>query len=147
MLKGLVQDTLLMLLQRIRELRQHSNARSASAGQPIPEHLPRAALVWLRPDLPQVFLEIVGDGERFIQAQRFLQPFQFIAALVKVLRVLEQQPTRTLEDFAFFFAAGLVIEFAPKGAELLVEQLDHVEVIEDMHRPGQVVAHGTDVGG
>ena len=44
-------------------------------------------------------------------------------------------------------AAGLVIQFPAEGAELLVEQLDDMEVIEHMHRPGQVVAHGPDVGG
>ena len=39
-----------------------------------------------------------------------------------------------------------MIQFPSKGAELLVEQLDHVKVIEHMHRLWQVVPHGSDVG-
>ena len=65
---------------------------------------------------------------------------------IEVFRVLQQQPARALEDLAFLVAAGLVIQLAAEGAELLVEQLDDVEVVEDMHRPGQVVAHRPDVG-
>jgi hypothetical protein len=40
----------------------------------------------------------------------------------------------------------LPVQFPAEGAPLAVEQLDDMEVVEDMHRPGQVVADGADVG-
>ena len=43
-------------------------------------------------------------------------------------------------------ARGLMEEIAAKGAQLVVEQLHHMEVIEHVDRLGEVVTHGPNVG-
>jgi len=73
------------------------------------------------------------------------QPIEFVALFIEVFRILEQEPTRALEDETFVIGTGLVIQLAAEGAELVVEQLDDMEVIEDVHRLGDIVADGADV--
>jgi hypothetical protein len=69
-----------------------------------------------------------------------------VAAGVQILGVLEQEPTRALEEFAVAVVGQLAIEIATQGAEFVVVKFDHMEVIEDVDGVRQVVAHGPDVG-
>src|SRR5262249_15001599 len=140
------QDTRLMLLESIGEPLEQPDARGARTGQPVAEYTPGRALVGLVPDLPQILLEIVGDGQRLVQTQGPLQPLVLVALGIQVLRVFQQQPARTLEDASVAVAEGLVVQSAPQGTELVVEQLDDMEMIEDMDRVGQVVADRANVG-
>src|SRR5207249_2341317 len=123
---------LLVLVQGGSELDEHADARGSSAGKPVTQNPPGGAQVGLVPNLPQVFLEVVGGGQRQVELERFVQTFPFVAFGIEVLRVLEQKPARSLEYPALRIAAQLPVEFAAKGGELLVEQLDDVEVIEDV---------------
>ena len=61
------QDALLVLSKVSANWLQHPDARGTGPGQPIPQDAPSRPLVRLAPDLPQVFLEVVGRGQRLIE--------------------------------------------------------------------------------
>ena len=104
------------------------------------------SLSGLFPDLPQVLLHVVDRRQRLVDAQGLFQPLTLVALGVQVLRVLQQQPARALEHLLVQLLGGLAVQLPAEVAQLLVEQLDDVEVVEDMHGPGQVLADGQDVG-
>ncbi len=81
-----------------------------------------------------------------VELQRLRQAIEFVTVLVEVFRILEQEPTGALEDAAVVVATGQVIQLTAEGAELVVEQLDDMEAIENMHSVGNVLTHGPDVG-
>ena len=56
--------------QRLGELLEHSNAGGCRAADPVLEKGGRRQLVGLRPELAQVFLEVVGGGQRGAGAAR-----------------------------------------------------------------------------
>src|SRR5713101_4708441 len=141
------QDAFLVAFQGVRELGQHADTGGTGTSQPIPKDAASVALELLVPDLPEILLEVIGDGQRGVQAWGVFQALVFVACAVEVLRVLQEQPTGPLENLAVAVAGGLVIQLAAQGAELVVEELDDMEVIEHVHRSGKVVAYGPDVGG
>ena len=50
-------------------------------------------LVRLIPDLSEVFLQVVGAGERLVQSQSFFEAFTFVALVVQVFGILQQEPS------------------------------------------------------
>jgi len=66
--------------------------------------------------LPQVFLELVGDGQRLIEPQRFPESIQVVSVLVEVFGILDHEPTGALEDAAVMIAGGLVEQLTADGA-------------------------------
>ena len=140
------QDALAVFGQGVGELLQDRNARGLGAANPVVQHPASGRLVRLPPDLPQVLLEVVGHGQRRVQSQGVLQALLLVAARIEVLRVLQQEPARALEDLALLRIRQLPIQLAAQGAELVVEQLDDVEVVEHVDRTRQMLAHRPDVG-
>ena len=62
-------DAAAVFVHRGGELFQHRDLRGASAGDPILENAPSGVFVALLPDLPQILLEIVGDGQGATERQ------------------------------------------------------------------------------
>lgn len=104
------QDAFLMLLQCVRETLPHANFRCTGPCQPVLEDPKCRALVRLPPDLPQVFLEVVGGGQGRVQLQGLLQTLVLVTLASQVLRVLQEQPACSFEDLALLVAAGLAMQ-------------------------------------
>ena len=124
-----------MLLQGLGELLQHRDAGGPGPGQPVAQDAAG------RRACPAGSRSAAGppSGSRPWPAAAFsrrasCRRCRSLRSVVEVLRVLQQQPARPLEDLAFAVAGGLVVQLAPQGAELVVEQLDDMEVIEDVNR-------------
>lgn len=135
-----------MFFEGVGELLQHADAGDAGTGQPILQEEARQDFVPLGPDLPEVFLHVVGDGQRFVQTQGTIQTLAFLFLGVEIFRVLQEEPTNALEKL---LASGgeFVKQLSAKGAELVVEQLDHMKAIEDVNGFSEILAHGPDIGG
>jgi hypothetical protein len=58
-----------MFLQGSGKLYQDADARGAGPRQPVAQELSPGAFVGWAPDLPQIFPEVVGDGERFVSVR------------------------------------------------------------------------------
>ena len=63
------QDSLGVLEQRPGEIVEDADAGTQGLMISVEQLAPRSAPIGLLPDLPQVFLEIVGSGQRLIQPQ------------------------------------------------------------------------------
>ena len=71
--------------------------RSHRTRVPSQQELRGCVSVRLFPELPQVFLEVVGRRQGGIQSQGFFQALLFVAFGVEILRVLKQQPAGAFE--------------------------------------------------
>ena len=74
-----------------------------------------------------------------------MQTFGFIAGLVQVLRVLQQQPSGPFENILVQLLRGLTIQLPTQVGQVLVEQLEDVEVVEDDDRLGQIRLDRADI--
>src|SRR5512135_1736512 len=132
------QQTTPMRRQRLGHLLQHLDPRCLRALDPAieqqrPELLPR-----LLPELAEVLLQVVGHGQRLVQSQRLLQLLPLVLLLVEVLRRLQQQLSRPLQDLPLHPVGRLAVQRATQVGELLVEELHDVEAVEDDLRLRQV---------
>jgi len=72
------QDTTCMSQQSVGEFDEGFYAASPFPGHPIfQESLGSSSFVWIRPELPEVFLEVVSGGQRLINSQSFSGPLVF----------------------------------------------------------------------
>lgn len=76
-----------------------------------------------------------------------METLGFLPGVVQVLRVLQQQPSGPLEDLLVQLLLGFPVHFATQIGQFAVEQLEHVEVVEDDDRLGQMGLNGMDIGG
>ena len=60
-----------------------------------------------------------------------MQTFRFIAGLVQILRILQQQPSGSFEDLLGPSFRGLPVPLPTPVGHVVVEPLENVEVIED----------------
>ena len=142
----IVEDAPGVLPQGAGELLQDADLGSHRPGTPGGQEFPGRPPVRLFPQLSQVFLEVIGRGQRGIQFQGLVQAFRSFR-LVQVFGVLEQQPAGAFEHVLVQFVGRLAEEFSSQVGELLVEQFDDVEVIEHDLGLGQLLADRLDVGG
>jgi hypothetical protein len=126
-----------MFPQRRRETLEHADLRDLGPADPIVENPPNRRLARLPPDLAEALLHVVRDRQRRVEVQRGRQPFRLVAFVIQVLRVLQEQPKRSFEKLAGVNVGQLAVQFAAKGAELVVVELDHVEVVEDVEARGR----------
>src|SRR5665213_3165907 len=141
------QNTPAMLGQGHRELLKHSDARRLGAGDPVVEEDVGRGFVALVPDLPQVFLHVVDRGQWLVEGEGFFQAFAFVAFIVEVFGVLEQQPAGSLEHLPGQRPLRFTLQLLAKQRELLVEELDHMKAVEHMAGLGQMIADGGSVRG
>lgn len=64
---------------------------------------------------------------------------------VQFFWVLQQNPATAFEYVLSHRVLQLTVELAPNLHELVVHQLHHVEMIEDLRDAGQVFKHGADI--
>ncbi len=73
---------------------------------------------WLGPELPEIFLEIIGSGKRSVDIQCFLKALGLIFVRIQILRVFQKQPSGPFEKF-FVFLPGQLVEGS--SGRMLVE--------------------------
>src|SRR5438094_839828 len=88
--------------------RRSTAAGGLGPGQPVEQEGGGLVLVVLLPELPQLLLEVVGRGQRLVEAQGLLQAFPLPPPGVEVFGPLDQEPTGALED-RLLFLGGLVV--------------------------------------
>src|SRR5438270_13485384 len=106
------EDAVAVVCQDASKLLQHTYARRLGTADPIVEDSSSHGFVVLPPDLTQVFLEVVGDGQRSVESQGVLQALFFVALWIKILWVFKQQPTRAFEDLALAFVGQFAEQLA-----------------------------------
>src|SRR5208283_4665505 len=90
-----------------------------------------------RPQKPEIFLHVICRRQRFVDAQCLFEASPFVAVVPEVLGILQKQPPGPLEDLPVEQISGLPIQFSTQIAQFLVEELDHVEMIEHDSCAGQ----------
>src|ERR1700729_4369460 len=86
------QQTRAATLQCLGHLLKHAYARGLRSPDPVREKSTGERLARLVPELPQVFLQVVGRRQRLVQLQGLLQTGRLVASGVEVLGGLEQEP-------------------------------------------------------
>ena len=108
-----VEDSFAVGLQCAGKLHQLPDPAGCGGGDPAVEDDAGGGLVLLHPDLGEVFLEVVGRGQRLVQLEGLLQSLAFVAFRIEVGGVLHEQPTCPLQDLLLELIGGLAMEFAP----------------------------------
>ena len=119
-----------MCIQRLGHLHEHVYSRRLGPPNPVVQERGGEPLARLLPELPQVFLHVVGQRQGPVQLQGLLQALLLVPLGVKVLGGFQQQPPDPLEDF-LLLVFGSVVQPPPQVRQLVVEQLDDVEVVID----------------
>ena len=97
------------------------------------------------PEFSEIVFHIVGSCQRLVQAQRLFESLSFIAFRVEVLEILQQEPSGPFEYLLVEEIGGLMVEIPSQSGELFVEELDHVEMIENDRRTWQMSPHRSQV--
>ena len=121
-----------------------ADAAAQGAGDPAFQEAVHGVAGAPGPEQAQFLLEIVGAGERLVEAQGLGKFFALV--LGEVLVAGEQQVAVAFEG-RLAEHLGCALKGAPQVVDLFMGQFDDVKVVEDDGRPGQVFEDGTPVSG
>ena len=132
--------------QGLGKVLEHANAGRFGPCDPVLQMGLGIHLVRQRPQESEIFLHVVCRSQRFVDAQGLFQPSPFIAVIPEVFRILQKQPASAFEDVLLGKVSSFPVQITPQLGEFLVEELDHVKMIEHDGRTRQVGAYRSDVG-
>ena len=133
--------------QRLGHLLEHLDPRRLRPADPAVQERGRELLAGLLPELPQVLLHVVGRRQRLVQRQRLLQPSASRPSWRRGSRRFFSSSQRVpLSTFFCITSVASRYKRPTQVGELLVEELDHMEAVEDDLRLGQVVGTASLVG-
>ena len=117
----------------------------SGSGNPVIQKRSGSWFTRLLPQLPEVFLEVIGCGKGAIQTQCLFQPLFLVVLRGEMFRILQQQPAGSFEDL-FPGALCLPLQFPAKFGQFVVEQFDEMKMIKDDCRPRQVGQYRGNIG-
>ena len=97
-----------------------------------------ALFIWLQPDLPEVFFEVVGTCERFIELKGFRQTFFLSFCRDRDFQDSSEEAIGFLSGRLLEFFFRFTIEISSEIGEFVIEELDHMEMVKDNGRFGKM---------
>jgi hypothetical protein len=140
------QDSLTVFAQGVGELLELPDTGHFGPTNPVFEELLACQPGPLSPDLTQVLLEVICDGQGFIELEGLVQSLTFRAFIVEVLGPFEQQPADSLEDRFLQRVGGLAVQLPTQFREMFIEQFHEMKAIEDQGSLRQILTDGRAVG-
>jgi len=87
--------------------------------------------VWERPEESEIFLHVVCRGQRLVEAQCLFESGAFVSFIVEVFGILQEEPASPFQNALVKEVSSFAVEISTQFGQFLVEQLDHVEMVEN----------------
>ena len=85
----------------------------------------------MRPQLPEVFLHVIGNGQGLVEFDCLFEALGFVAGFIKMIGIFEDQPPGSFEGSFSQGCCCFPIGFAPKIRKLLIAGFDDMKMAGD----------------
>ncbi len=142
-----VQQADAMSAQRVAHGAEDTDTGAFGALAPAVEEVCRSGLGILLPKLTQLVLEYSTPEPKVHSASAPRPSVSVIdtSRLLRVLRILDEQPAHAPEHIALLYDFEFAVHLASQRGQLLVYQLRDVEAVEDQLCRPEMFQHGRDV--